>query len=105
MTMRPRPSNLTAGLLALSLSSGVIAQEYAGPVSGTPVDRNVADTGAIRLTGTISQLQLEPGRYTIALAVGRPDDLPEQAADAVATSDAAAPRPWELRRVNILIED
>src|SRR5690606_18141881 len=32
----------------------------------------IAPSGAVRIKGRIEQLDLEPGRYTIALAVGRP---------------------------------
>ncbi|MEM9348198.1 MAG: hypothetical protein AAGB26_16440 [Planctomycetota bacterium] len=49
--------NLTAALLALSLSTGVVAQEYAGPVGGTPVDRNVGDAGP----NSASQRLVQPG--------------------------------------------
>ncbi|MEM6504897.1 MAG: hypothetical protein AAF711_05480, partial [Planctomycetota bacterium] len=55
--MRRRFANLTAALLALSLSAGVAAQEYAGPVGGTPVDRNVGDTGP----NSASQRLVQPG--------------------------------------------
>lgn len=53
-------TNLIACLL-LVYASGVVAQEYAGPVGaasgGTPVDRNVADTGA----NAASQRLVQPG--------------------------------------------
>ena len=59
--MRSLSFNLSAALLTLSLSGGAVAQEYAGPVGGngvgTPVDRNVADTGANRA----SQRPMQPG--------------------------------------------
>lgn len=62
----------------------------------------VADSGAIRIVGEISQLGLEPGRYTIALVVARPDALPQQAPD-LEGPDASKER--ELRRVELVIED
>lgn len=53
-------TNLIASLL-LVCASGVVAQEYAGPVgtasNGTPVDRNVADAGA----NSASQRLMQPG--------------------------------------------
>jgi hypothetical protein len=63
------------------------------------------ESGAIRIKGEISQLGLEPGRYTIALAIGRPAALPAQAADVFAPSGAATPRAWVVRRVDVVIED
>ena len=62
----------------------------------------VAPTGAIRIAGKIAELNLEPGRYTIALAVGRAEALPTQAS-AVATSEDEAE--WMVRRVDIVIEE
>jgi hypothetical protein len=62
----------------------------------------VAATGAIRIAGKIGDLDLEPGRYTIALAVGRPEDLPTQAAGVSAPEADAA---FMVRRVDIVIED
>ncbi len=62
----------------------------------------IAEFGAIRIAGTIEQLDLEPGIYTIELAVGRPADLPTQAAE---VHDPAADAAWQLRRVEIEIED
>jgi hypothetical protein len=62
----------------------------------------IADSGAIRIAGEIAQLDLEPGRYTIALAVGRPDALPTEAAALVEPSGEGS---WTVRRVDILIED
>lgn len=61
-----------------------------------------AASGVLRVFGEISSLDLEPGRYTIVLAVGRPDDLPTQAAQ------VASPKPedaWQVHRVEIIIED
>lgn len=54
--MRLPLNKLTAGL-ALLLAGSAAAQEYAGPAGGTPVDRNVADTGA----NSASQRQMQPG--------------------------------------------
>jgi hypothetical protein len=62
----------------------------------------VAPTGAIRIAGKIAELNLEPGRYTIALAVGRPEALPTQAADVLASEDRAA---WMVRRIDVVIEE
>jgi hypothetical protein len=62
----------------------------------------VAPTGAIRLSGKIAELNLEPGRYTIALAVGRPDELPTQAAAVASSEDRAA---WMVRRIDVIIEE
>lgn len=62
----------------------------------------VAPTGAIRIAGKIAALNLEPGRYTIALAVGRPEDLPAEAASVLEPSDDAA---FVVRRVDIVIEE
>lgn len=65
----------------------------------------VIEPGAIQITGKIGQLGLEPGRYTIALAVGRADALPTQAADVDTPSPEATPNPWVVRRVEIVIEE
>ncbi len=62
----------------------------------------IAGSGAIRIAGTVEQLDLEPGRYTIALAVGRPDELPTQAAE---VHEPAADAAWQVRRVELEIED
>jgi hypothetical protein len=64
-----------------------------------------SESGAIRLEGEIGQLGLEPGRYTIALAIGRPDALPVQAADVFAPGSDATPQAWVVRRVDVVIED
>jgi hypothetical protein len=61
----------------------------------------VAPTGAIRIAGKIAELNLEPGRYTIALAVGRSDDLPTQASSVLEVDDGAA---FVVRRIDIVIE-
>jgi hypothetical protein len=62
----------------------------------------IAKSGAVRIKGTIEQLDLEPGRYTIALAVGRPADLPTQAAE---VHEPAADAAWQVRRIDIEIEE
>lgn len=62
----------------------------------------LAPSGAVRITGTIGQLDLEPGRYTIALAVGRPAELPSEAAD---LHEPAADAAWQVRRIDIDIEE
>ena len=61
-----------------------------------------ADSGVIRIAGKIAALDLEPGRYTIALALGRPDALPTQAAQVAAPSPEGA---WQVHRLEINIED
>jgi hypothetical protein len=62
----------------------------------------VAPTGAIRIAGKIAELNLEPGRYTVALAVGRSDDLPTQAARLLEPEGDAE---FVVRRLDIVIED
>jgi hypothetical protein len=62
----------------------------------------IAKSGAVRIHGTIEQLDLEPGRYTIALAVGRPAELPTQAAD---VQEPTAETAWQVRRIEIEIEE
>jgi hypothetical protein len=62
----------------------------------------VAPTGAIRIAGKIAELNLEPGRYTVALAVGRSEDLPTQAGGVLEVDDAAA---FVVRRIDIVIEN
>jgi hypothetical protein len=62
----------------------------------------VAPTGAIRISGKIAQLNLEPGRYTIALAVGRPEELPTEAGSVLEPDAEAA---FVVRRVDIVIEE
>lgn len=66
----------------------------------------IASSGTIQISGAIEQLDLEPGLYTIALAVGRPAGLPTRAAEL--SSEARAERdddPWQVRRLEISIED
>ncbi|EDM74105.1 hypothetical protein PPSIR1_32994 [Plesiocystis pacifica SIR-1] len=60
-------------------------------------------SGSIRVAGTIGDLDLEPGRYTIALVVGRPEALPTQASEVLADGEDSGP--WQVRRVDIVIED
>lgn len=56
--MSSRWFHVVALLLALSLCGSAAAQEYAGPIgAGTPVDRNVGDTGA----NAASQRFVQPG--------------------------------------------
>lgn len=62
----------------------------------------VAPTGVIRIAGQIAALNLEPGRYTIALAVGWPEELPTRAA---AVAEAQAETAWVVRRVDVVIEE
>ena len=65
----------------------------------------VSDSGTIEIAGTIAQLGLEPGRYTIALAVGRPAGLPEQAIELSELNAAvAADGSWHVRRIAIEID-
>lgn len=54
--MARRHNNLIAALLVMGFTSSAVAQVYAGPV-GTPVDRNVGDTGA----NAASQRLIQPG--------------------------------------------
>lgn len=63
---------------------------------------DVDETGTVRIAGKITSLGLEPGRYTIALAVGRPAELPREVAD---VSDPGAGADWSIRRVDIAIVD
>ena len=72
------------------------------PLAGLDELARVADSGAIRIAGRIDQLDLERGRYTIVLAVGRPADLPTQAAEVL---EPAADAAWQVRRIEIEIED
>ncbi len=61
----------------------------------------IAKTGSIRIVGTIGQLDLAPGRYTVVLALGRPDALPELAeALAEPTGEVA----WQIVRIDLEIE-
>jgi hypothetical protein len=82
-----------------------------GGRAGLPVDlqrlATVAASGAVRITGKIADLNLEPGRYTIALVVGRPDALPTDASAVLEPADGAsdATAAWSARRIEILIED
>lgn len=62
---------------------------------------SVGARGAARIQGTIRELALDPGRYTIALVVGRPESLPEQAQAVHGSTGTDA---WALRRVAIEIE-
>jgi hypothetical protein len=62
----------------------------------------VAPTGAIRIAGKIAALNLEPGRYTIALAVGLAEDLPTEAVSVLEPDANAA---FVVRRVDIVIEE
>jgi hypothetical protein len=62
---------------------------------------SVEARGAVRVRGTIHALALDPGRYTIALVVGRPESLPEQAQAVHGSTGTDA---WALRRLAIEIE-
>ena len=96
-----RPKSPVSGEIAVRAFAFVSGGQAALPLA-TDALVEIADSGAIRIAGQIAQLGLEPGRYTIALVIGRPDALPEQA------PDSSGPRPnesWELRRVEITIED
>jgi hypothetical protein len=93
----------------LEIDEAVAVRAFAfvdGGSAGLPLQLDdlskVAATGAIRIAGKIGDLDLEPGRYTIALAVGRPQDLPTQAAGVSAPEADAA---FMVRRVDIVIED
>ncbi|MFV8751478.1 hypothetical protein ACNOYE_13115 [Nannocystaceae bacterium ST9] len=62
---------------------------------------SVEPRGLARVHGSIRQLALDPGRYTIALVVGRPGSLPAQAEAVHAGTGTEA---WTVRRVAIEIE-
>jgi hypothetical protein len=62
---------------------------------------SVEARGGARIRGTIDGLALDPGRYTIALVVGRPGSLPEQAQAVHGSTGTDA---WALRRLAIEIE-
>ena len=77
MCMRSLSCNLSAALLALLFTSDAVAQEYVGPVAGTPVDRNVGDTGA----NSASQRLMQPGlgQFGVgSLLLDRYDNSPHQ---------------------------
>jgi len=78
-----------------------------GSSAGLPLDlrelAEVAESGAIQITGTIEQLGLEPGRYTIALVIGRPTALPEHAAEL--NVDQPQDGAWQVRRLDVQIAD
>lgn len=61
----------------------------------------ISDARAIALSGEVAELGLEPGRYTLALAFGRPAALPDQAA---AVHGSEGSDTWTVRRVSIEIE-
>lgn len=68
---------LSTSALTLILSSGTLAQEYVGPVGGTPVDRNVGDTGP----NAASQRLMQPGlgQFGVgSLLLDRFDNKPHQ---------------------------
>jgi hypothetical protein len=71
------------------------------PLAGLAELVQIADSGTIRITGSVEQLDLEPGRYTIALAVGRAAQLPSQAAEVLEPAVDAA---WQVRRIELEIE-
>lgn len=93
-----RPASAVEGELDLR------AFVFVADSPGLPLDLDglskISGSGSIRIAGTIGELDLEPGRYTIALVVGRPGSLPEQ-----------APPPgddegeWRVSMVSIVIED
>ncbi len=62
---------------------------------------SVEARGVARIRGSIHALALDPGRYTIALVVGRPSSLPEQAQAVHGSTGTDA---WALRRLAIEIE-
>ncbi len=87
---------------ALALRAFVVDE---GRPEGVPLEigplSEIATTGGIRIHGTIAQLNLAPGRYTIVLVVGRPDALPDQAA---ALADPTSEPAWRVVRIDIDIE-
>ncbi len=62
---------------------------------------HVEARGFARIHGTIGELALDPGRYTIALVVGRPGSLPDQAQ---AVHGSVGSEIWAVRRLAIEIE-
>jgi hypothetical protein len=70
--------------------------ERDGDLRPWDVPVEISDRGAVRIAGEIGrELPLEPGRFTLHLAVGRPGDLPDEAAlrEALATPES---RSWRL---------
>ncbi|PRQ09578.1 hypothetical protein [Enhygromyxa salina] len=65
----------------------------------------ISESGTIELSGDIGQLGLEPGRYTISLAVGRVDALPVQADEVFAHRADDPPQAWVVRRVELVIAE
>ena len=77
MDMRRFLSNLTVGLLALSLCGGAVAQGQAEPIAGTPVDRNVGDSGPTAVSHR--QVHRGLGQFgTGSLLLDRFDNQPHQ---------------------------
>lgn len=78
----------------------------AGGSAGLPLDLDaltqIADSGAIRIAGEVRELGLEPGRYTIVLALGRPEALPDNAAAITEPGDTPG---WQVQRIEIQIDD
>ncbi|NVB38057.1 hypothetical protein G6O69_09455 [Pseudenhygromyxa sp. WMMC2535] len=60
----------------------------------------ISPSGSVRVAGTIGQLGLEPGAYTIALLVGRPGSLPS---DAGAVREGGEDGSWQIHRIAIAI--
>jgi hypothetical protein len=91
-----RPETPVEGVL------GVRAFAFVGE-SGLSLDLSqlsrISETGEVRISGKIGDLGLEPGTYTIALVVGRPAALPDEAA---ALGEGGRDRP--VSRLEIVIE-
>jgi len=91
---------------------GVRAFAVVSGSSGLPLDledlTKVSRSGSIQVAGSIRDLDLEPGRYTILLAVGRPGALPDVGAALAELPDSAGQgdeNSWQLHRLAIVIED
>jgi hypothetical protein len=94
--LRPKADAGEVGVRAFAFVEGSSAALSLPALVG--LAQVAADSGAIRISGIIEQLELEPGRYVIALVIGRPDSLPSQASK-LDEPDA----PWQVRRLDIEI--
>ena len=95
-----RPESRAEGELALRAFAFVEGSPAGLALSLDELVR-ISDSGSIRVAGSIASLDLEPGRYTIALALGRPSALPERAEVLAGATNADT---WTVRRLDILIE-
>lgn len=97
-----RPKAETADEVAVRAFAFVDGGSAGLPLAALDELAQAVELGAVRIAGTIEQLELEPGRYTIALAIGRPSSLPMQATEVHEPSADAA---WQVRRIDIDIEE